>query len=345
MSQTTTIRLTRHISPQDKEVNDHLMLPFDVPDGIAELQIAYTYTREGSHEPHRSPDNLVDIGLLAPGGTPFPCERGFRGWSGTARHDIRLSADAATPGYLPGPITPGRWHVMLGAYKLLPEGTDCEVTIRLTPGPVGRDSFLPAVGQDSILPRVLRPGPAWFHGDLHCHTHHSDGRGPLENLLARAREARLDFLAVTDHNTVSHHADLAAYREEDVLLIPGQEVTSYRGHANVWGCGEWMDFRVRTPQDMAWVVERAHRCGGLISLNHPKYDGPNWELGTDLDVDCAEVWQAPWFVSNCESLAFWEGMLNAGRRVPCVGGSDCHIAATPESQPIPYLSQDRKSVV
>jgi hypothetical protein len=52
-----------------------------------------------------------------------------------------------------------------------------------------------------------------------------------------------------------------------------------------------------------------------------------------------EVWQAPWFVSNYESLAFWERMLNARRRVVGVGGSDCHVAPVLARQPMPNLAQ------
>lgn len=337
MSEPIVLHLRGHISPADREANPHVMVPFDVPEGISELEVAYAYSGKGSREPHAPADNQIDIGIFGPGATPFPSEHGFRGWSGTARDSFRIGVDSATPGYIPGPITPGRWHVLLGAYKLIPEGTDYDVTVTLIPGSAGQDAILSHAAQDVIL-RYLRPGPAWFRGDLHCHTHHSDGKGTLQNLLDRAAEANLDFLAVTEHNTISHYPELAAY-DGPILLIPGQEITSYKGHANVWGCDRWLDFRVQMPDDLAWVVEQAHRSGALVSLNHPKYDGPEWELGEDVDVDCVEAWQAPWFVSNYESLAFWERMLNAGRRIPCVGGSDCHVAVSPAEQGLPYLAQ------
>lgn len=340
MTEPIVLHLRGHISPADREANPHLMLPFDAPDGIAALEVTYSYTGRGSREPHAPPDNQIDIGLLGPGGTPFPSERGFRGWSGTARPWFRVSARDATPGYIPGPITPGRWYVLLGAYKLIPVGTDFDVTVRLIPGDVQGEAPRPRWGAIELRPgpAPLRSGPAWFRGDLHCHTHHSDGTGSLEHLVQRAADAGLDFLAVTEHNTISHYPELAAYRGP-ILLIPGQEVTTYKGHLNAWGCDRWLDFRVRTAQDMAWVIEQAHRSGALVSINHPKYDGPDWELGQELDVDCVEVWQAPWFVSNYESLAFWERMLNTGRRVVGVGGSDCHVAPRPAQQPLPHLGQ------
>lgn len=334
MTEPTELHLRGHISPADREANPHLMLPFDVPEGIVALEVSYAYTGRGSREPHAPPDNQIDIGLLGPGGTPFPCERGFRGWSGTARDEFRVGVRDATPGYIPGPITPGRWHILLGAYKLIPAGTDYDVIVRLISGETREEAPRPITREDV----ALRAGPAWFRGDLHCHTHHSDGTGSLEHLAQRAADAGLDFLAVTEHNTISHYPELAAYRGP-ILLIPGQEVTTYKGHLNAWGCDRWLDFRVRTVEDMDWVVAQAHRSGALVSINHPKYDGPDWELGPDLDVDCVEIWQAPWFVSNYESLAFWERMLHAGRRVVGVGGSDCHVAPSLAQQSMPHLGQ------
>lgn len=37
-----------------------------------------------------------------------------------------------------------------------------------------------------------------------------------------------------------------------------------------------------------------------------------------------EVWGAPWFISNYQSLAFWDSLLKQGHRVTAVGGSDKH---------------------
>src|SRR5208282_4000337 len=63
-------------------------------------------------------------------------------------------------------------------------------------------------------------------------------------LAVLAVERGLDFLAVTDHNTVSHHAELAgAARRYGITLLPGQEVTTDGGHAGAIGEIGWIDFR------------------------------------------------------------------------------------------------------
>ena len=76
----------------------------------------------------------------------------------------------------------------------------------------------------------------WLAGDFHSHTVHSDGSLSVGGLAALAVSRGLDFLAVTDHNTVSHHPQLAEISARyGITLLPGQEVTTDTGHANVFG--------------------------------------------------------------------------------------------------------------
>lgn len=58
------------------------------------------------------------------------------------------------------------------------------------------------------LPRLIERGD--LHGDLHAHTSASDGADSLEAMAAAAREAGLDYLAITDHSRglkVAHGLD------------------------------------------------------------------------------------------------------------------------------------------
>jgi hypothetical protein len=136
----------------------------------------------------------------------------------------------------------------------------------------------------------------------------------------------LDFLAVTEHNTTSHLAHLAAHSGDGLLLLPGIEITTERGHANAWGIERWHEFRCETPAQMARVVEDVRSSGALVSINHPKIGGPPWQFGGEDQFDCLEVWQAPWFVFNDQSLELWDRLLKAGHRITGVGGSDVHQA-------------------
>ncbi len=321
-----SITLEGHFTPADKATSDYCLLPFAVPAGTQRIEVRYSYDRAAGH--------ILDLGLFDPRGADFMRAEGFRSWSGSDRDRIILTVESATPGYLPGPLMPGVWQVILGLYKIAPGGCAYRVDITLadTPGE------LPGPPPPEERPAVRRrSGPAWFKGDWQSHTHHSDGGASVAELAGVARGRGLDFVAITDHNTVSHHPYVHAHGDPNLLLIPGQEVTTYYGHANVWGLDRWLDFRCRSDADIARIIAEAHRRGLLFSVNHPKPDGPAWEYGLDLPIDCVEVWQGLWPARNEASLAFWERLLGQGRRVVAVGGSDKHQEAVGQVPRNPWL--------
>jgi predicted metal-dependent phosphoesterase TrpH len=314
-----TIELVGHISVEDKQVEAYRMLPFEVPEGIVQIEVAYRFSKDEPGGFFKEAGNILDIGIFDSRGSEFLHAEGFRGWSGSARRAFHVGTEDATPGYMPGPISPGQWEIILGLHRILPEGCDYEVIIQLFPGDAPQRLSV-ETGEKS----VLRKEPGWYRGELHCHTHHSEAPGSLDDLVATARAQELDFVAVTEHNTVSHLQELAAFEGDDLLLIPGMEITTDGGHANVWGIDRWIEFRCRDQEQMAKVVAEAKSRGALISVNHPKEMGPPWTYGMESEFDCLEAWQLAWFMLNEQSLALWEGLLREGHRITGVGGSDYH---------------------
>jgi hypothetical protein len=313
-----------HVTPADKRRSDYLYVPFELSEPASRLRVQYRYSAAIRASQHGG-GNVIDIGLFDPRGADFPGGAGFRGWSGSDRREFTITPTAATPGYLPGPLPGGRYQVILGLYQIWNHGADYEVEIEADLGApeVPPPAPTPAA-QPARNPPAVDRSMSWLRGDLQCHSEHSDGADTLAQLTARARALKLDFLAVTDHNTVSHHPHLPALADDDLLLIPGQEVTTYYGHMNIWGANRWCDFRCRSKEEIAAVIDLAHASGGLCSINHPKTNGPPWEYAFNLPVDAMEVWQGPWPARNEESLAFWHNLLGSGRQVPAVGSSDYH---------------------
>lgn len=323
------LELTGHITPADKARSDYFYIPFDLPTPARRLTVRYGYSAAMSSD-EVTGGNVIDLGIFDPRGSDFPGGLGFRGWSGSARRAFFLATDAATPGYLPGPLPAGRYQIILGLYRIWEEGADYTIDIEaaLEEGAPVTCPPIPTAGVAIYPPTAPTVGElTWLRGDLQSHTYHSDAKGSLEQLIGKARDLQLDFLAVTDHNTISHHPHLAALADDKLLLLYGQEVTTYYGHMNVWGARRWCDFRAKTPADMAAIIAFAHANGGLCSINHPKQGGPAWEYGFDLPFDTMEVWQGPWPYRNDESLALWDRLLTAGQRVRTVGGSDYHCPA------------------
>ena len=104
-----------------------------MPPGVTQIHIAYDYSDRIPSTPGLSGGNTLDIGLFDQqghaAGTP-----GFRGWSGSDKHGFTVGRDWATPPYRPGEIESGTWFVLLGPYKVGPNGLDYRVQIWLNPG-------------------------------------------------------------------------------------------------------------------------------------------------------------------------------------------------------------------
>jgi hypothetical protein len=172
----------------------------------------------------------------------------------------------------------------------------------------------------------------------------ADGRGNTgpcsAHLIASAAERRgLDFVAVTDHNTTSHHHGLVEVqaRHPELLILRGQEVTTFHGHANVYGTSEVVDFRIGRPGvTAASVFSHARQLGALVSINHPgretgeRCTGCGWDAPqTDYAVvDAIEVVNGRNVSGPTAGEVFWHARLNEGHRLTGIGGSDDHGAAT-----------------
>jgi len=168
-------------------------------------------------------------------------------------------------------------------------------------------------------------GLSWRAGDFHAHSVHSDGELTVTELACLAAGRGLDFLAVTDHNTVSHHAELgSAGRHAGIQLIAGQEVTTGFGHANAFGDIGWVDFRQPAT---AWL-DAVAAAGGLMSVNHPLAADCAWRHELPRRAPLAEVWHSSWDDRRWGGpLAWWRAW---DHDVVPIGGSDWHGDPGPE---------------
>ncbi|KQW49477.1 hypothetical protein ASC77_09835 [Nocardioides sp. Root1257] len=310
------------------KVPDWVYLPFHVPAGVRAIEVSYSYTPTDGG---LVTANVVDIGIFDPSGAGLGNAAGFRGWSGGARRSFRLSRTSATPGYLPGPISKGRWRIALGPYQITGPGTPYEVRVTLHHGrPIHKFQRMPAPTS------VPGTGPGWYRGDLHVHTVHSDGSQTQRQAYVAARAAGLDFLGSSEHNTSSAQLTWGKYVPPDFLVIPGEEVTTRAGHWLATGLpargphGTWIDWRYR-PADgkLGRFTRQVRDLGGLAITAHPAtpVDSIRWDFGYD-DMDAIEVWNGPWSgtnaLTNANALRTWHQLLVAGTFLPAVGNSDSH---------------------
>ena len=290
---------------------------FAVAPGAAQVDVDVTGPdTESSYPP--------DFGIRGPSG--------IRGWTIARRGHVHIDAVSASYGYLPGPIEPGQWHIMLGPH------TGGAETLRVTVRVSDR--------LETARP-VLRNAAGWFDGDLHVHSGHSDGYAtdghghdtpvPLRDLAVAAEQRGLDFLAVTDHNTISHWLDVDRTQAATpgLLLLHGREITTARGHVNSLGERRFADFRLGPARPMATLLAELARDGAFRSINHPWLASGDWCAGcgwidrddrTIAGADGVEVLNGstPSAGGDLPGWRLWADWLNRGRRLTAVGGSDVH---------------------
>ncbi len=317
MYQRSEIPVTQARARQDC----YLYHPLDVPAGVRSLRVRYAVSDPSTSGAPPGTGNVVDAGLFAPGDT-------FRGWSGSARDEFAVTDLWATPGYLAGPVVEGPWKIIFGLYRIMPQGATLVVEVEMS------DSAEPRPVEHIELPGPSRTEAGWYRGDLHSHTQHSDARATLTELLTVAQGHGLEFLGVTDHNTVSHHPVLRAAKVP-LTPIAGEEVTTYHGHATLLGCQTWCDFRIQSRESLLAAVRQGREGGGTWVVAHPKRTGCDWAWGDDLwpHFDAVEVWNGPWPTRNWESVNRWHERLCIGDRLACVGGSDRHQVPLPDTDP------------
>ncbi|MGC0273980.1 CehA/McbA family metallohydrolase [Pseudactinotalea sp. Z1739] len=303
---------SRHLTIDDQIADRYRAVPVEVPAGAGGLHVELDYDDSAA---------VIDLGCAG--------SHGWRGWSGGARREFWIGPNAATPGYVPGELEGGTWEVILGLHQIPAAGVGVRVRAEVVPSVTVPDEPLAPVatqrvrGSDRQVP--AEPGLRWYAGDFHAHTTHSDGVESIDELAARAAAAGLDFLAVTDHNTISHHAHLAGPgARHGITLIPGQEVTTADGHANALGDVGWVDFRAPARH---WA-EAVQRGGGVLSINHPLAGDCAWIHPLDRAPRALEVWHIGWFrdLSATGPWAIWQRWREAagGASVVPLGGSDFH---------------------
>jgi predicted metal-dependent phosphoesterase TrpH len=163
------------------------------------------------------------------------------------------------------------------------------------------------------------------------HTTVSDGwPTPQELVDHAARRAKLDVIAVTDHDTIEGalRAREHAARRSRFHVIVGEEVSSRDGHI----VALFLERRIRPGMSAAATLDAIHNQGGLAVAVHPFWrtqkrtrtgvvHGVGW-LAAELDFDAVEVENATPGFYLVNQLAH---RLNLGLGAAELGSSDAHI--------------------
>jgi len=195
-----------------------------------------------------------------------------------------------------------------------------------------------------------------YVGAIHVHTCYSDGSGTLREISAAARRAGLDFVVLTDHDTLRPREDGWEGWRDGVLLVLGVEVTcQFRSHVVVFGARDVTALRFK-PLSRVLFDLRNQGAVAFVAHAHPaKIMGfsmkggelTDWEIegfaGVELwsfmhDIcDQMTPWRVPSFIRNWPkrvrgpyggTVAHWD-RITATRRFPAVGSLDNHGFVVP----------------
>lgn len=313
-----------------KDLHQYIGRSFSLPDSVKRLRIEFSYNGKDQR-------TTIDIGLMDP--------VRFRGWSGGARNVFTISAEDATPGYLPGLLPGGEWKLLLGIPNIR-EGVVSEYEARIY--------IETKTGVTEFSNKPIRAEAGWYRGDLHMHSGNSDGKCPSQlgnevpcpvyRIVETATNKGLDFIVVSDHNTISQANALRELQPafDKLLLVPGREITTFYGHANIFGPTDFIDFRMTDSSYAAaknWM-SAVNNSGGIISINHPGLPsgedcmGCGWQIEhiPDKVITAVEVLNGGSMKRSIEGPLEgwdrWHNMLNSGQHVTAIGGSDDHHSET-----------------
>ena len=191
-----------------------------------------------------------------------------------------------------------------------------------------------------------------FRGVIHIHTTYSDGTGTFEELGRIANRQGLDFLIVTDHNTLQafldgkegwYPTDTASPR---TLVLANAEISAPDAHVLAIGITTPVDRNQSTQA----IIDAIERQGGLAFLAHPQYRKrpvAHWDVHGYTGLEVYNVVEDVERVPKLQhalvgllahpdafyrsllrrptaTLARWDTLLTGGQHVVGIGSVDAH---------------------
>jgi len=300
------------------------------------IEKAYPLIKKAKAYPLR---NLLNLSL-------YDAKGSFVGrWDQNSERPVRVSSTYSSPGFVSCKIIPGFWKVEMETHAIVTEECKYRLEISLIQRTNG-ENFNP-FEEKLINPPSYKDSKGWYKGELHVHSNHSDGKNTLSEIIEGAKREGLDFIALTDHNTVSGFNSIPT--REELLIIRGMEFTTYYGHALALGITSFIDWHFKERRrDINDIIDEVHLQKGLFAIAHPFSIGDpvcagcTWKLG-NIDyqkVDLIEVWAGCWKnrkIENYKSFRLWDKLLNQGFKIVGISGRDWHDINERKSGHIPRV--------
>ena len=202
-----------------------------------------------------------------------------------------------------------------------------------------------------VVGEILDDGHDDVTGVIHIHTRYSDGAGTYEDIARVANQQRLDYLIVTDHNTLKPLRDGKQGWYGMTLLLVGEELSTRGGHFLALNVQEDIDRHQPTQA----IIDEVNHQGGLGFIAHPYFKKRRWSDWSVTGFTGIEAYNVahdaldenklrlvfwgvavpadPLFLSMVDRpydpLAKWDELIARHGKVVGIGASDAHEVRLP----------------
>jgi hypothetical protein len=178
----------------------------------------------------------------------------------------------------------------------------------------------------------------WVKGNTHAHTRNSDGNETPRRVMRWYQDYGYQFLVITDHDMITETASLDSDKNDDFILIPGEEITLYfqKHPAHVCALNPSRLAEAKPGQSLVETlqngIDAARQAGAVPQVNHPNW---RWSFGLDEMKQLRGVHLFEVLNFNRDTHSFgaggkagteeiWDGLLSQGLVFYGVASDDTH---------------------
>lgn len=139
-----------------------------------------------------------------------------------------------------------------------------------------------------------------YRGAIHIHTKYSDGTGSLKKIVKAGLKTYLDFLIISDHDTLElKNRGAEDWYENQLLVLVGEEVSFGNEHVLALK----IDEPIPRDEEPEQGIQEIHRQNGMSFVVHPH---GKYRVGI-FHKDYS--WNH-WHLDQCEGMEVWSYMFD-----------------------------------
>jgi len=178
----------------------------------------------------------------------------------------------------------------------------------------------------------------WVKGNTHAHSANSDGNEMPRRVMRWYQDYGYNFLMITDHDMITETVTLDSDKNDDFILIPGEEITlSFQERpAHVNALNPTRQITVTPGQSMVETlqngIDAARLAGAIPQINHPNWQ---WSFSEMEMKELRDVHLFELLNVNRDSNNFfaggktgteeiWDRLLSGGMILYGVASDDTH---------------------